>query len=170
MPRFFTVFLLLALSLIATGPSANAQGAGGTDALRVMPETAIPFTGFLSKQEFDTRFPGTAVAAVADLDDGWYVIYEHASIRYYFGPILLESTGKDYLSKLEAILGKAVDQRPSIQDYSLRLSYEPSQTRSSPTAPGGAPSDPSSPSQPGQNSTPPKPSIFDFFKRLFGFR
>lgn len=128
--------------------------------IRVLKETAIPFTGFLSKADFDQRFPGKRLAGPAELDAGWYVIYEHAALSYYFGPILLESTGRDYLERLTGIVEAAVDQRPSITDYRLELTYEPS------TPPDGA----TSPrvESPPPPPPPPPPSIWGFFRRLFG--
>lgn len=146
--------------------SSTAQAQTPTD-LRVIKENAIPFTRFLSKADFDQRFPGERLTDVAQLDIGWYVIYQHESINYYFGPILLESTGQDYLEQLKATVGNAVTQRPSIEGYRLELSYEP-QVSPQPNNPSNPPesNEPSSfPSAP-----PPPPSIFDFFKRLFGFR
>ena len=85
--------------------------------IRVINEAAIPFAGFLSKVDFDQRYPGDLFDDSAKIDTGWYVIYEHESLNYYFGPILLESIGKDYLDQLSEIVEVAVMQRPSIQDY-----------------------------------------------------
>jgi hypothetical protein len=144
--------------------AAFAQSIAG---IRVIEEEAIPFTRFLSKADFDKRFPGEVLPDAAKLDTGWYVIYEHESLSYYFGPILLESTGQDYLDQLEATVGAAVAQRSSIEGYRLELSYEPqtssNDTSSSPPEANQTPSFPSTP-QPA-----PKPSIFDTIKRWFGF-
>lgn len=151
------IFFLLSFTTLAAAP------------IRVIEEAAIPFTRFLSKAEFDQRYPGEKVADPSKLDTGWYVIYEHESLSYYFGPILLESTGQDYFEQLQVTVGEVVDQRPSIQNYRLELSYEPQASEvstSSSTRPES--SDP-----PPDYSTPQpasKPSIFDFIKRIFGFR
>jgi len=138
-------------------------------AARVIEAGAIPFTAFLAKADFDQRYPGKEVADPTNLEPGWYVIYEHESLSYYFGPVLLESTGRDYLAQLTETVEAAVAQRPSIQDYQLELSYEPSQSSGG----SGAAENETSPSNPSAGSgTPqpaPKPSIWDFFKRLFGF-
>ena len=98
--------------------------------IRVIDETAIPFAGFWAKVDFDQRYPGELFDDPAKLDTGWYVIYEHESFNYYFGPILLESIGKDYLDQLSETFEAAVTQRPSIQDYRLELIYEPSASSS----------------------------------------
>jgi len=135
--------------------------------VRVIEETAIPFLSFLSKADFDQRYPGEMLDDPARLDTGWYVIYQHEALNYYFGPILLESTGEDYLAKLTETVEAAVAQRPSIQDYRLELSYEPS----APSAGSSSAKPPAEPSIP--NPLPPqpepKPSIWSFFKRIFGF-
>jgi hypothetical protein len=141
-------------------------GSGSAAPLRVIEATAIPFTAFLSAEEFDQRYPGEERAQASELDSGWYVIYSHESINYYFGPILLESTGRDYLAELESIVADAVAQRPSIQNYRLELSFEPSETPSSPrTEPPGEPS-----SRTPQAPQPPQPTgLWGILKRIFGF-
>ncbi|MGB0743984.1 MAG: hypothetical protein ACPGSB_05605, partial [Opitutales bacterium] len=123
---------------------------------------------FLSKADFDQRYPGEEVADLSKLAPGWYVIYEHESLSYYFGPVLLESTGQDYLAQLTETVESAVVERPSIQDYRLELSYEPSQA-TSPNNPSAAPPNPGSPSASGNTQPAPGPSIWNFFRRLFGF-
>jgi hypothetical protein len=95
------------------------------DGIRVIDEFAIPYMEFLPKADFDQRFPGQIKSDLADLDNGWYVIYVHEQLNYYFGPILLESTGQDYLAQLTEIVEAAVEQRPDIRGYQLRLNYEP---------------------------------------------
>jgi len=142
--------------------------------LRVFEETAIPFTGFLSKAEFDKRYPGESVADPSKLDPGWYVIYEHNKLNYYFGPILLESTGQDYLVELEGIVEAAAAQRECIKDYRLELSYEPSATAAGsgggPSAGGGSqPSGRSGSSGTEGSGSSGSPGIWDFFRRLFGW-
>lgn len=94
--------------------------------IRVIDESAISYMEFLTKKEFDQRFPGQIKSDPADLVSGWYVIYTHENLNYYFGPILLESTGQDYLMQLTRIVDAAVEQRPEIQGYELLLDYEPS--------------------------------------------
>jgi hypothetical protein len=152
--------VLCALLLLALSPLELS-------AVRVIEAGAIPFTAFLAKADFDQRYPGQEVVDLSKLDPGWYVIYEHESLSYYFGPVLLESTGQDYLAQLTETLDEAVAQRPSIQDYRLELSYEPSQSSASSGATG---SDASSgnPSGGYGSPPPPPPSIWSFFRRLFG--
>ena len=131
--------------------------------IRVIDEAAIPFAGFLSKVDFDQRYPADLLDHPSKLDTGWYVIYEHESLNYYFGPILLESIGKDYLDQLSEIVEVAVIQRPSIQNYRIELSYEPNASSSE--------SESTEPST--QNPFPPqvlpKPSFWGFVKKVFGY-
>ncbi len=143
--------------------------------LRVIEEEAIPFTGFLSKAKFDERYPGKQVPDASQLDTGWYVIYQHESLSYYFGPILLESTGEDYLAQLEAIVGDAVAQRPDIQNYRLELSYEPSVASQSGSQSSEEPSQQPIEQDPQQQTgagSPPPPqqefSLFGLIKKIFG--
>jgi len=142
--------------------------------LRVIEETAIPFTGFLSKAEFDKRYPGERVADRSKLDPGWYVVYQHNALNYFFGPILLESTGKDYLAELTEIVEAAASQRECIRDYTLELSYEPSTPAGgsggggSTGAAGGSSGSAGSGGGGGAGSSG-SPSIWDFFRRLFGW-
>ncbi len=94
--------------------------------IRVIDESAIPYMEFLSKAEFDQRFPGQIKSDPAELDSGWYVIYAHENLNYHFGPILLKSIGQDYQAQLATMVEAAVEQRPEIAGYQLVLSYEPS--------------------------------------------
>jgi len=152
---------LCALLLCLRASSLFAQGEGG---LRAISETAIPYASFLSKASFDQRFPGELKAGPAELDTGWYVIYEHAQLSYYFGPILLQSTGEDYLAQLTKTVEAAVLQRPTIIDYRLELSYEPSQTTQSAEAEASENSRPS-----GSPPPPPSSSIWTLLRSVFGF-
>ena len=150
---------LLALSLWLPVPLSGA---------RVMDAQAIPYTSFLSKADFEQRFPGEQVSDLAALEPGWYVIYEHESLTYYFGPLLLQSTGQDYLEELQGIVDAAVAQRPSIRDYRLELSYEPSDSEAVGQSPG-AEHEPEGSSTTSPQS-PPKPSGFwGFIRSIFGF-
>lgn len=156
-PRVFPVFIFPFIA-------ATLQAAP----LRVIDESAIPFAAFLSKADFDQRYPGQLLEDPAKLATGWYVIYQHASLNYYFGPILLESTGEDYLAQLTATVKSAVAQRPSIQDYQLELSYEPSARTQSPTSSSESPADPALPTAlPPQPE--PQPSLWGIIKKIFGF-
>lgn len=135
---------------------------------RVIEEAAIPFTAFLSKADFDDRFPGEEIEDLSLLDPGWYVIYEHESLSYYFGPVLLESTGHDYLEQLREIVGDAVDQRPTIEGYRLELSFEPSAQEE--RAKSSSSDETQSNDRESAESSPPQSSGFwGFIKRIFGF-
>jgi hypothetical protein len=135
-------------------------------AARVMAAQAIPYTSFLSKADFDRRFPGERVSDLSQLDPGWYVIYEHGSLAYYFGPVLLQSTGQDYFDELTETVEAAVAERPSIRDYRLELSYEPSEAEDG----GGAAESEREPTATNPLPPPPKPSGFwGFIRSIFGF-
>ena len=149
--------------------AASSLFAQGASEIRVINESAISYTGFLSKARFDQRFPGQIKSSPAELGSGWYVIYEHESLSYYFGPILLESTGQDYLEQLTQTVEAAVQQRPSITDYRLELSFEPSEASST----EGAESSGSSAESEGNDGSPPPPppsfDIWSLVRSVFGF-
>lgn len=136
-------------------------------------ESAITYMQFLSKATFDQRFPGQGKFGPAELDSGWYVIYIHKNLNYYFGPILLESTGQDYHSQLASIVNDAVQQRPSIQDYELVLRYEPSTTSLGDGNSHGTDETASGTrefenSQPKPKESPPQSSFWALVRKIFG--
>ena len=151
-------------ALIAVGHHiGNAQ-------VRVIEESAIPFTAILSKADFDARFAGTIQQSTAELQSGWYVAYTHQDLNYYFGPILLESTGQDYLNQLEGIVEEAVAQRPSITDYDVFLTFEPSQSSSNSRSNSSTPPPTSSSGGSGNpTSTSGSSSIWSLLLKVFGF-
>lgn len=136
-------------------------------AARVIDEQAIPFTAFMSKADFDQRFPGERLDDPSQLSPGWYVIYEHKALNYYFGPILLEATGRDYLAELRATVEAAVAERPSIEGYRLELSYEPSATSGPGPGESGEPGDASA-SAGGPQPTARPGGLWGFIRSIFG--
>lgn len=156
---FSRLFALLSVLLLPLAASA----------VRVIEAGAIPFTAFLAKADFDQRYPGKEVEDLSTLEPGWYVIYEHEALSYYFGPVLLESTGQDYLAQLTETVEGAVALRPTIQDYRLELSYEPSQSSTSSGSANNPPNTQNPRAGSGSPQPAPQPSIWDFFRRLFGF-
>lgn len=154
-PRWIMAHLIFSLTVLHAAP------------VRVVEEAAIPYMSFLSKADFDQRYPGELLDDPAKLTTGWYVIYEHETLNYYFGPILLESIGEDYLAQLTETVEAAVAVRPSIQDYRLELSYEPSAS-SAASSSSEPPAEPSTPN-PLPPQTPPKSSFWGFVKKIFGF-
>lgn len=164
-PGFWGVIVVSLLASL----TAHAQ-------LRVIDEAAIPYAGFLSKADFDQRFPGEVLMDAATIEPGWYVVYQHQSLNYYFGPMQLESTGRDYLAQLRTIVNEVVAQRPSIEDYTLQLQQAPFESAQEAGAESGSESseasEPSEPSESSETATPEPPSssfnIWTMVKRLFG--
>jgi hypothetical protein len=161
--QFQTWSVVLFLLVVWLSP-VDVYAQGGRE-IRVIEESAISYLGFLSKAEFDQRFPGQMQHGPTDLDSGWYVIYEHEQLNYYFGPILLESTGQDYLEQLTETVEAAVQQRPSITDYRLELSFEPSAAPSASERESGSEN-----SESGYGSPPPPPpsNIWTLIRSIFG--
>lgn len=137
--------------------------------IRVIDETAIPFTAFLSKSDFDQRYPGTFFDDASKLNSGWYVIYEHESLNYHFGPILLESIGQDYLDQLTESVEAAVAERPSIEGYRLELSYEPSAARANDATQSNSENGNSSTVNPPPPQPESKSGFWGLLRRIFGF-
>ena len=139
--------------------------------IRVIEAAAIPYMEFLSKADFDRRFSGQIKDSLAKLESGWYVIYIHENLNYYFGPILFESTGKDYLAQLNRIVKAAVEQRPTIRNYQLKLSFEPSIKDSESLDDSIKPDDGSGTENgqyPSEEPTRPK-GFWSFIRRIFNF-
>ena len=76
----------LVAGLLVLSTALTQSFAASTEGIRVMDEAAIAYTEFLSRAAFDQRFPGEIKSDLADLESGWYVIYEHKNLNYYFGP------------------------------------------------------------------------------------
>lgn len=123
--------------------------------IRVIEPSAIPYSAFLSKAEFDLRFPGEQHKDPNSIQSGWYVVYKHESLTYYFGPTALHSIGRDSTNQLREIIERAVKERPSITNYSLELIKIP---RVVPV------SDPVSGTENSENTTPF--SLWQIFKKL----
>lgn len=160
--RFLCLTLFAWISLL-TYPSLVWSDVG----IRVIDESAISYMEFLSKVDFDQRFPGQIKSDPADLDAGWYVIYTHEKLNYYFGPILLQSTGQDYLAQLTQLVDDAVNKRPDIQGYQLVLNYEPSIKDSVDTAAGSRNEEP--PSKPPADESSQPSGFWGFVRKVFGF-
>ncbi|MFT4902251.1 MAG: hypothetical protein ACI81V_001537 [Lentimonas sp.] len=116
---------LRSLTVLLCGLFAFMLRAESAESIRAIEASAIPYMRFLSKADFDLRYPGQRLPQLTQLRSGWYVSYRHESLCYYFGPILLQATGEDYKAQLESMLVSALAQRPAIQGYELALTYEP---------------------------------------------
>ena len=155
--KYISTYSLLIGICLTSGLSSSVFGEA--EALRVIEEEAIPLTRFLRKETFDQRYPGQILKSNAELESGWYVIYQHEWLNYYFGPIPLKSTGEDYLKQLRSIVKEAVAERPDLENYRLELNYEPSASKPSANS-KNTPLD--SPAH-SKNS-----GIFGFFRWIFG--
>jgi hypothetical protein len=161
-PRFcqhrlmrFSVYLLLLFS----AATVHADGLP-----RLLPPQAIAFSEFLSKAEFDQRFPGEAVSDPATVRQGWYVRYQHESLEYWFGPLRFAATAEDYATSLRRIVAEAVAQRPELASHSITV-------LALPTSEAASPNDPAEPvpEEPvADNGVPPPPPPEPWWQRLLG--
>ena len=162
-------FLYSTLAFLGTWMQLLAASDEPVVGIRVIDETAIPYTAFLSKAEFDQRFPGQIKSDPAELDSGWYVIYEHENLGYYFGPVALESVGRDYLARLTQTVEAAVEQRPDIEGYRLELRFEPSEGLSEGEGAGAGDGYSSGETVEPQPTQPEPTGFWGFVRRVFGF-
>jgi hypothetical protein len=132
---------------------------------RLLPPEAIAFSGFLSKAEFDERFPGRIIEDTATLPQGWYVRYQHEALVYLFGPVRFAATAEDYAASLRRIVSDAVRQRPELANHEIAVIALPDDTDSdtSPSRPDSEPRD-SRAGGPPQPPPPPEP----WWQRLLG--
>jgi hypothetical protein len=137
--------------------------------VRVIDETAIPYTGFLRKAEFDQRFPGETLAKSDTVKSGWYVLYSQESLQYLFGPMSLQSTSQDYLDQLREIVKGAIAQRPEISDYTLQLLKTPFDINNLPDATESSKDEPDPEASKPMQTPPPSNGFWGMVKRLFGF-
>ena len=153
--KCFRTVLLGLCGFVGVALGASASG------LRQMPIEAIPYTGFLSKADFDERFPGELRESAAALPRGWYVTYQHEALVYWFGPVRFRSTAEDYEAQLRGIVDAATRERPDLQGYTIAVREAPVADQSAQPE-LGSPPEARSPSSPPSEPEPPS-----FLERLF---
>jgi len=131
------------------------------EAKRLPPE-AISYSAFLSKAEFDARFPGEAVQAANLLPHGWYVRYQHETLTYWFGPVRFRSVADDYASQLRGIVAQAQGARPELEGHTITVLALPEEARTA----EDIPSEPERRS-PGAPSAPEPPSLLERILGVF---
>jgi hypothetical protein len=82
-----------------------------------MPLESVFYIGELEKIDFDNMFPGEVLQNLEiELKGQQYLVYEHKSLSYYFGP----SESKEILEQYKAVLDPIVEQvkqkRASLSD------------------------------------------------------
>ncbi|MCC5804979.1 MAG: hypothetical protein JJU00_01505 [Opitutales bacterium] len=130
---------------------------------RVLPVEAIDASATMRAADFNEAFPG--VRATPDVlgVPGYFVVYEHENLRYYFGPVNGFGEARVWEDRLLAIRGDVVAQRPALATsrvYLYRFDYERSRAWSARHETSEAPPESAAgdvPSTPG-GETPPEPT------------
>jgi len=118
---------------------------------RQLPLRSINYMSFYTKQEFDERFPGKVITDKHPSDEGYYVVYQHENLLYYFGPDMYESIAEIYKEELDRVVEIVKGKRESLKTaktYILKLPRDKasapsaSESTSEETAKSGAPKPP----------------------------
>lgn len=131
-----------------------------------IPLDALNYIHFLKKADFDARFPGVALAAnTRPTSEGYYIVYTHESLTYYFGPTEDTIIAEVYKQELDRIVAEVQSMRSHLDSARTYLIQIPEE-RSTPsektnTPPEQSTEEPtSSPQQEQEDSQP-------WWKRLF---
>jgi len=147
-------------------------------ARRILPTKAINYTRYLHKQAFDDMFPGTPLQPGATPQAaGYYVVYQHEHLTYYFGPEKSEIAAELYLEDLDKVVDIVKSKRARLQSATTSIEAFPQplsrpQTEQNP-APSSAeknnpPATSPRPSQPNPSPDAPEPWWKKVLK-VFGF-
>ena len=81
----------------------------------MLPLESVFYIGQMKKAEFVSMYPGTVIQDPKnDLKTGFYIVYEHESLFYYFGPADNRALLKGYKEVLDGIVVKVKEKRPSL--------------------------------------------------------
>ncbi len=153
--RARTLIVMAAAVLFAHAASAVSGG-------RVLPVEAIDASATMRAADFHEAFPGVKASPEVLGVPGYFVVYEHENLRYYFGPVNGFGEARVWEDRLLAIREEVVAQRPALATsrvYLYRFNYENSRAWSArhdeaPPSPqdddgAEAPENTRAPSQPG---------------------
>lgn len=145
---------------------------------RILPTNAISYTGYVGKQEFDTLFPGERIKAnETPSDPGYYVVYQHENLVYFFGPEPTFFAAELYKDDLDLIVEEVQVKRAHLKSAKTSVQKFPqdSNAKTAEQNESEGPNEhgtqkPESPEKnKGTSSTPPQPKswwqrLFDIFK------
>ena len=78
---------------------------------RQLPMRSINYMSYFNKAEFDERFPGKPIRGKTPTEVGYYVVYEHESLVYYFGPDEIKTIADMYKRELDRVVGIVKEKR-----------------------------------------------------------
>ena len=149
-------------TIILAGGSVHGQAGS-----RILPTRAISYTRYLNKADFDQMFPGTPIEpGKTPQAAGFYVVYHHESLIYYFGPEPKEWAAELYLKDLEEVVAIVTVKRPELKSAHTYIQKFPQDIAASGSTANGSPSSKDSSessseqkeSSPSPSSTPAPPS------------
>lgn len=123
---------------------------------RVLPVEAIEAAETLRAPEFHAAFPGVRASPEVLGVPGFFVVYEHGNLRYFFGPLKNFGEARVWEDRLLEIRDDVIRQRSALEAsrvYIYRFNYEESRRWSERYEPVDA-APPARPSLPGEG--PPR--------------
>lgn len=101
-----------------------------------MPLDSLNYIQFMKKADFDKRFPGKLLQGESlPEQEGFYIVYEHESLAYYFGPAEHRSVAEIYKAELDKVVAEVQgmrEQLKSAKTYILKLPEEQTTDSSQP--------------------------------------
>jgi hypothetical protein len=82
---------------------------------RLLPLESILYIGLMEKKEFEQLYPGSDFEQPSVfLSDGFYLVYEHEALKYFFGPSEDQFTCDRYKEKLDEVVDAVQKKRQSL--------------------------------------------------------
>jgi hypothetical protein len=114
--RFCPVLLLPILTLsLAWANEREDPPAPDRPLTLLLPLESIPASGLLSAADFRARYPGIELETGIPFEDGWYLVYRHAGLTYFFGPEDDRAYLEPWESRLRNIVTTATEVRPQLE-------------------------------------------------------
>ncbi len=120
MPGHARMFLHTAFALFGAAASAAFGG-------RVLPVEAIDASATMRAADFHEAFPGVQASPEVLGVPGFFVVYEHEHLRYFFGPVNAFGEARVWEDRLLAVRSDVIEQRPALASsrvYLYRFNYE----------------------------------------------
>lgn len=98
----------------------------------ILPIEAIEASGVLRADVFEAAYPGIPASAESLGVTGYFVVYEHEALRYYFGPVETLPAAREAKRVLLDIRADVIEQREALSTslvYILRFDLEEGVTR-----------------------------------------
>lgn len=114
----FSLAPLLALALLPAGSLAQS---------RILPVEAIEASGIMRADAFEAAYPGIPASAESLGVPGYFVVYAHEALRYYFGPVETLAAAREAKRVLLDIRADVIEQREALSNslvYILRFDLE----------------------------------------------